>query len=149
MRKLYKNELKGMELLNASKRIKSFNQRYRTDIAEITENTDWNTWKCEMRNWLKIVRRVIKTKDKAIKEASIKKRIEERNSMITKDQRKMINSILDKKYSKISLDKVRILTDAQEEILLNSKEEVHAEAINTYSSLFRSRNHKFENLPEP
>ncbi|CAB4483141.1 unnamed protein product [Rhizophagus irregularis] len=149
MRKLYKNELKGMELLNASKRIKSFNQRYGTDIAKITENTDWNTWKCEMRNWLKIVRRVIKTKDKAIKEASIKKRIEERNSMITKDQRKMINSILDKKYSKISLDKVRILTDAQEEILLNSKEEVHAEAINTYSSLFRSRNHKFENLPEP
>ncbi|PKY33231.1 hypothetical protein RhiirB3_475719, partial [Rhizophagus irregularis] len=149
MRKLYKNELKGMELLNASKRIKSFNQRYGTDIAEITENTDWNIWKCKTRNWLKIVRRVIKTKDKAIKEASIKKRIEERNSMITKDQRKMINSILDKKYSKISLDKVRILTDAQEEILLNSKEEVHAEAINTYSSLFRSRNHKFENLPEP
>lgn len=43
---------------------------------------------------------------------------------------------------------LRILTDTQEEILLNSKEEVHAEAINAYSSLFRSRNHKFENLSE-
>ena len=86
MRKLYKNELKGVELRNASKGIKSFNQCYGTNIAEITEDTDWHTWKCEMRNWLKIVRRIIKIKDKAIKEASIKKRIEERNSMITKDQ---------------------------------------------------------------
>ncbi|CAB4375564.1 unnamed protein product [Rhizophagus irregularis] len=50
MKKLYKNELKGMELLNASKGIKSFNQRYETEIAEIMENTDWNTWKCEMKN---------------------------------------------------------------------------------------------------
>ncbi|GET56608.1 reverse transcriptase family protein [Rhizophagus irregularis DAOM 181602=DAOM 197198] len=148
MRKLYKNELKGVELRNASKGIKSFNQCYGTNIAEITEDTDWHTWKCETRNWLKIVRRIIKIKDKAIKEASIKKRIEERNSMITKDQRKMINSILDKTYSKINLDRIRILTDTQEEILLNSKEEVHTEAINAYSSLFRSRNHKFENLPE-
>ena len=29
-----------MELLNASKGIKSFNQRYGTEIAEITENTN-------------------------------------------------------------------------------------------------------------
>jgi hypothetical protein len=35
---------------------------------------------------LKIVRKVIKIKDKAIKEASIKKRIKERNTIITKDQ---------------------------------------------------------------
>ncbi|PKC11177.1 hypothetical protein RhiirA5_397681 [Rhizophagus irregularis] len=54
MRKLYKNELKGVELCNASKGIKSFNQCYRTNIAEITEDTDWHTWKCETRNWLKI-----------------------------------------------------------------------------------------------
>lgn len=73
---------------------------------------------------LKIVRKVIKIKDKAIKEASIKKRIKERNTMITKDQWKMINSILDKTYSKINLDRICILTDTQEELLLNFKEEV-------------------------
>src|SRR4051794_12274131 len=69
-------------------------------------------------------------------------------SIITTDQQKMINSILDKSYSRINLDRIRIVTDTREEILLNSKEEVQAEAINTFSSIFRSRNHKFENLPE-
>jgi hypothetical protein len=87
-------------------------------------------------------------KDKARKEATIKRRIEERNKMITTDQRKMINSILDKTYSKINLDRIRITTDTQEEVLLNSKDEVQTEAINIFSELFRSRNHKFENLPE-
>ncbi|CAB4403292.1 unnamed protein product [Rhizophagus irregularis] len=148
MRKLYKNELNGTELLKASEGIKSFNQCYGTNISQLTEGTDWHTWKSETRKWLKIVRRVIKVKDKACKEATIKRRIEERNKMITKDQRKMINNILDKKYSKIDLDRIRITADTQEEILLNSKDEVQAEAINTFSSLFRARNHKFENLPE-
>ncbi|GBC39983.1 RNA-directed DNA polymerase from mobile element jockey-like [Rhizophagus irregularis DAOM 181602=DAOM 197198] len=148
MRKLYKNELRGTELVKASEGIKSFNQRYGTNIFQLTEDTDWYTWKCETRNWLKVVRRVIKLKDKACKEATIKRRIEERNNMITTDQRKMINSILDKTYSRINLDRIRIATDTQEEILLNSKEEVQAEAINAFSSIFRSRNHKFENLPE-
>ncbi|GBB94985.1 hypothetical protein RclHR1_02460009 [Rhizophagus clarus] len=146
MRKLHKNELKGKKLLNVTKGIKTFNQHYETNISDITENTDWHTWKCETRNWLKIVRRVIKIKDKAIKEATIKKRIEKRNSMITKNQRKMINSILDKTYSKINLDRICVTTITQEEILLNSKEEVKSEAINTFSSSFRLRNHKFENL---
>ncbi|CAB5124077.1 unnamed protein product [Rhizophagus irregularis] len=91
---------------------------------------------------------MIKLKDKACKEATIKRRIKERNNMITTDQRKMINSILDKTYSRINLDRIRIATDTQEEILLNSKEEVQVEAINTFSSIFRSKNHKFENLPE-
>ncbi|CAB4475366.1 unnamed protein product [Rhizophagus irregularis] len=148
MRKLYKNELKGAELLKASKGIKTFNERYGTNISELTEDTDWHTWKCETRNWLKIVRRVIKMKDKECKEATIKRRIEERNNMITTDQQKMINNILDKIYSKINLDRIRIVTDTQEEILLNTKEEVQAEAINAFLSLFRARNHKFENLPE-
>ncbi|CAB5395938.1 unnamed protein product, partial [Rhizophagus irregularis] len=119
MRKLYKNELKGAELLKASKGIKTFNERYGTNISELTEDTDWHTWKCETRNWLKIVRRVIKMKDKEYKT-----------------------------YSKINLDRIRIVTDTQKEILLNTKEEVQAEAINAFSSLFRARNHKFENLPE-
>ncbi|GBB84595.1 hypothetical protein RclHR1_11170003 [Rhizophagus clarus] len=148
MKKLHKNELKGKELLNATKGIKTFNQRYGTNISDITENTDWHTWKCKIRNWLKIVKRVIKIKDKAIKEVTIKKRIEERNSMIIKDQRKMINSILDKTYSKINLDRICITTNIQEEILLNSKKKVNAEAINTFLSLFRSQNHKFKNLSE-
>ncbi|GES94273.1 exodeoxyribonuclease III [Rhizophagus clarus] len=148
MRKLHKNELKGTELLKASEGIKSFNRHYGTNISQLTEDTDWHTWKCETRNWLKIVRRVIKMKDKACKEATIKRRIEERNKMITTDQRKMINNILDKIYSKINLDRIRITTDTQEETLLNSKDEVQTEAINTFSALFRSRNHKFENLPE-
>ncbi|UZO19771.1 uncharacterized protein OCT59_011042 [Rhizophagus irregularis] len=91
---------------------------------------------------------MIKLKDKACKEATIKRRIKERNNMITTDQRKMINSILDKTYSRINLNRIHIATDTQEEILLNSKEEVQAEAINTFSSIFRSKNHKFENLPE-
>ncbi|PKC07395.1 hypothetical protein RhiirA5_399882 [Rhizophagus irregularis] len=56
MRKLYKNELKGAELLKASKGIKTFNERYGTNISELTEDTDWHTWKCETRNWLKIER---------------------------------------------------------------------------------------------
>ncbi|GBC29860.2 hypothetical protein GLOIN_2v1765743 [Rhizophagus irregularis DAOM 181602=DAOM 197198] len=148
MRKLYKNELKGAELLKASKEIKTFNKHYRTNISKLTEDTDWHTWKCETRNWLKIVRRVIKMKDKECKEATIKRRIEERNNMIITDQRKMINNILDKTYSKINLDRICIVTDTQEEILLNTKEEVQAEAINAFSSLFCARNHKFENLPE-
>ncbi|GES89606.1 Down syndrome cell adhesion molecule-like protein Dscam2 [Rhizophagus clarus] len=83
MRKLHKNELKGTELLKASEGIRSFNRRYETNISQLTEDTDWYTWK----------------------------------------------------YT-------------QEETLLNSKDEVQTEAINTFSALFCSRNHKFENLPE-
>ncbi|GET52549.1 hypothetical protein GLOIN_2v1765743 [Rhizophagus irregularis DAOM 181602=DAOM 197198] len=56
----------------------------------------------------------------------------------------MINNILDKTYSKIDLNRIRIVIDTQEEILLNTKEEVQAEAINAFSSLFYMRNHKFE-----
>jgi hypothetical protein len=63
-------------------------------------------------------------KDKVCKEVTIKRRIEERNKMIITDQRKMINNILDKTYSKINLDRIRIITETQEEILLNSKDEV-------------------------
>jgi hypothetical protein len=74
MRKLYKNELKGIKLHIASKGIKSFNQHYGTNIAEITEDIGWHTWKCETKNWLKIVRRVIKIKDRAIKEAYYKEK---------------------------------------------------------------------------
>ncbi|GET01945.1 hypothetical protein GLOIN_2v1765743 [Rhizophagus clarus] len=58
------------------------------------------------------------------------------------------NCILDKTYSKIDLDRICIITDTQEEYLLNSKEEIHSEAINTFSALFRLQNHKFENLSE-
>ncbi|CAB4391955.1 unnamed protein product [Rhizophagus irregularis] len=144
MRKLYKNKLNGTELLKASEGIKSFNQCYRTNISQLTEGTDWHTWKSETRKWLKIVRRVIKGKTKH----AIKRRIEERNKMITKNQRKMINNILDKKYSKIDLNRIHIIANTQEEILLNSKDEVQAEAINTFSSLFHTRNHKFKNFPE-
>ncbi|GBB93413.1 hypothetical protein RclHR1_21660001 [Rhizophagus clarus] len=68
--------------------------------------------------------------------------------MITKDQCKMINSILDKTYSKFNLDRIHVTTNTQEEILLNYKQEVNAEAINTFSSLFRLWNHKFKNLSE-
>ncbi|GBB85061.1 hypothetical protein RclHR1_11630003 [Rhizophagus clarus] len=134
IRRLSKNELKGTELTDVTKGIKTFNQKYGINILEITEDTDWHTWKCETREWVNVIRRVIKVKDKTIKEVTIKKRIEERNDMITRDQRKMINSILEKTYSKINLDRIRIITDIQDKILLNSKEEVQTEAINAFST---------------
>lgn len=103
--------MKGTELIKASEGIKSFNQCYRTNIFQLTEDTDWYTWKYETRKWLKIIRRVIKMKDKACKEATVKRKFEERNNMIITDQWKMINSILNKIYFKINLNRIRIAID--------------------------------------
>ncbi|GES95991.1 hypothetical protein GLOIN_2v1765743 [Rhizophagus clarus] len=49
---------------------------------------------------------------------------------------------------RVGEDRIRITTDTQDKILLNSKEKIQTEAINAFSTLFRLCNHKFENLSE-
>jgi len=72
--------------------------------------------------------------------------------MIVSDQRRMINSILEKRYNRIILDRVRkkIIDENGDdtEILLTKEEDVKAETVNFFSQIFRKRNHGFDSISD-
>ena len=61
----------------------------------------------------------------------------------------MINSILEKSYRKIVVDRIRIEDPISgENRLVMEPDEIKKEAIKTYEKFFRERHYKFDNLPD-
>src|SRR5438046_165911 len=72
--------------------------------------------------------------------------------MIVSDQRRMINSILEKRYNRIILDRIRkkIIDENGDdtEILLTKEEDVKTETVNFFSQIFRKHNHSFNSISD-
>ncbi|CAG8814188.1 31596_t:CDS:2 [Gigaspora margarita] len=82
------------------------------------------------------------TQDTEEKRQEIKKRIEERYSMIVSDQRRMLNSLLERKHNKIRLDRVT-KTEVRNEIeLIYNPKKIKKE----YKSLSKIRSNWYEGL---
>ena len=127
--------------------IMKMNTKLETDIPLI--GNKWTQeWIEEAHKWLNIIRKSIKQHERAEREKMIKKNINARNGWILDNQKKMINSITEKPYKKIIIDRLRTIDEQGEEKLISDPEGVKQEAIATFKNTFRQRNHKFNNLPK-
>src|SRR5256885_8479321 len=68
---------------------------------------------------------------------------DKRCSLVSSNQKKFINSLLNREYRSITLDRIRKFNDQKNEILITEEEQVKKEAAQHFSTQFRKRNHEF------
>jgi transcription initiation factor TFIID subunit TAF12 len=78
----------------------------------------------------------------------IRRNTELRDGYSRDNQRKLINSILEKDLKKIVIDRLRVIEEEGEEALLVTPAEVKKQAVNTFKESFRRMNHKFEHISD-
>src|SRR5256885_2936375 len=68
---------------------------------------------------------------------------DKRCSLVSSNQKKFINSLLNREYRSITLDRIRKFNNQENEILITKEEQVKKEAAQHFSTQFRKRNHRF------
>ena len=107
-------------------------------------------WLLEVSYWKKIIQRKIVSNTQQEAQKEIMEKVEARFGMIDKEERKMINSILEKPWRRILIDKV-IVQDTESKdtkILLTESDEVKKAADEYYKDQFKARKHQFDSITE-
>lgn len=105
-------------------------------------------WKEEIKRIYKEVKTICDTKLKKAEIKSIEQKIAQRADWITSNQRKMLNSLLNKYKDKIVVDRLIIEQDDQKLSLITDPDEICRLAPSQFKDLQKKRMHKFDNLPE-
>ena len=110
------------------------------------ENQEALTYE-EMETWWKILYKDWKRRREKAEEEEIQNCIEERYGMIVSDQRRMINSLLEKPHRNIKID--RILKEENGKVeLLTEKEEILEEVKSHFEKQFRERKVDLKRMSE-
>jgi hypothetical protein len=106
-----------------------------------------DAWIEDIKGWQKILQEKKKKEWEQKQRKQIEDNIDKRCEMIKTDQGKMIASLLNKPYKKVTLD--RIIEQTEEETRLVTEAELVKEAtVEHYKKQFRKRNTKLEEMSE-
>ena len=134
-------------LLNTQ--IDQINIRQGTQIPEVGEI--WSeVWFAEAKVWKKVIQRKITEELHQKTQKEIIEKVEARFGMIDKEERRMLNSILEKPWKRITIDKVIVqeTTDKNTATLVTEPNEVKIAVDNYYQEQFKPRNHSFNTITE-
>src|SRR5207253_7649042 len=117
-------QIEHIKQLLVNTQIELINLYQETQIPEVKEL--WTEeWLLEVSHWKKIIQRKIVSNTQQEAQKEIIEKVEARFGMIDKEERKMINSILEKPWRRILIDKV-IIQDTESKdtkILLTESDE--------------------------
>jgi hypothetical protein len=138
-----------IEQLLINTQISQINTRQETQIPEV-EGAWSETWFTEARSWKKALQKKIMSELQQKTQKEIIEKVEMRFGMIDKEERRMINSILEKPWKRIVVDKVIIQDpiDKSAKILLTEPNEVKTAADEYYKDQFKARQHSFDTISE-
>ena len=101
----------------------------------------------QLENWAKTVKEAWSKSKKTIEEGRIREFIEDRCEKIVSNQKQMLNSILEKPYKRIKID--RVVEETEESYrLFNTEKEVLNRVETHFKSQFRERIFNQENMKE-
>jgi hypothetical protein len=103
-----------------------------------------------MKSWIRIIEKKIQREDQEKREKVIVENIEKRFGMIGRMEKQMLNSILERPWKKLLIEKVLVgeesITESRE--LITDPEEVLKEVDSHFQRQFYHRDHKFESMSE-
>ena len=130
-----------------NKTITDINDKTGLNIPQITR---WShEWISDASRDYKVLQRSIDIDTKKAVSNRIQQNINERVKMITTNQRRLISSILERSYRKITVDRL-LITDPHTNrmTLLTDPEEIAAEAPKQYTALLTKRLHRFNEMSD-
>jgi hypothetical protein len=127
--------------------IQEINNRQNTQIRELSELSD-REWVLDTKTWIRIMEKNIQREDQEKKEKRIIENIEKRYGMIGRTDKQMLDSILERPWKSILIEK--ILTGAESMVenreLVTDPEKVKEEVNSHFQKQFQKRKHKFEHM---
>src|SRR5260363_39088 len=129
-----------------NKLINRINHLVETQISSVQSNTVEN-WINEALTWWKILKNKILEENCKTTKKEIREFIRKRNERIDKEQKIMLNSILDRSCSKVCIDRL-LCTENSEEKLIIEEEEVLRETAHFFQNQYRSRSLKLNQMNE-
>ncbi|CAG8826451.1 6174_t:CDS:2, partial [Gigaspora margarita] len=100
---------------------------------------DLEGWLTEVYTWHKVLEEKLMTENERVKSAEIKRFVQRRTEMIVSEQKKMLASLLERLFNKVSLD--RLLVKENDQISLATKPE---EVRNLTRDFFQKQFHREE-----
>src|SRR5205085_9286346 len=109
----------------------------------------WNTqYYNKIREWWNILKEKARKALQAEKEKEVKETIEERFALMTRDQKQMLNKLLERPHNKIVVDRVRVQSKNKFENrrLFTESDDIKREVVKYFEGQFRKKNHQFERI---
>ena len=107
-------------------------------------NIAWSTqWTEDSITWFKALNLQIKNNINKRNQDQIQKAVNKRCSYIGTNQKRFINSLLNREHRSIVLNRVRSFDEDGNEVLYTEEDDVKREAANYFKQQFRQCKHKF------
>ena len=139
--------IEDLERAMLDARIEYLNTEYKISISHLLES--WNTQYCnEIREQQNILKEKARKELQAEKEKEVKERIEERFALMTRDQKQMLNKLLECLHNKIVVNRVLVQSKNKFENgrLFTESDDIKREVVKHFEGQFRKRNHQFERI---
>ena len=147
--KAIEQNIEDFERTMLDARIEYLNTEYKISISHLPES--WNTQYCnEIREWWNILKEKARKELQAEKEKEVKERIEERFALMTRDQKQMLNKLLEHPHNKIVVDRVLVQSKNKFENgkLFIESNDIKKEVVKHFEGQFRKRNYQFEQIDQ-
>ncbi|CAG8823632.1 16464_t:CDS:1, partial [Gigaspora rosea] len=104
----------------------------------------------ELKNWGKVLRKKLKVEECKRKENEISFKIEQRFNIMKKDKKRMLQSLLNRPYNKVILNRVLVEENShyQNQELIKDEMEVKQQVISHFQKQFRRRDQKFKEMSQ-
>jgi hypothetical protein len=149
MRDKASEEIEEVELFLWNCQIQMLNSKYDFQIREVSR-VEKEIWIEDTKTWIRILEHKIRREEQSKRERLIIENVERRYGMIEKIEKQMLNSILERPWKKINIDKVIVEQEGSTENnnLLVEATEVKDEVDRHFQQQFKRRKHLFENMSE-
>ncbi|CAG8589878.1 2525_t:CDS:2 [Paraglomus occultum] len=137
----------GLERAILNARIEHLNTEYKTNIPRLPES--WNKEYCiEIKEWWNVLKEKARKEMQAAKEKEIKEKIEERFALMPKNQKQMLNKLLERPHNKIIVDRVLVQgkNKFESKKLVTESDDIKREVERHFKEQFRKRKHQFEQI---
>src|SRR5260363_301912 len=127
--------------------IDSLNQSYQTQIPRMPKF--WSQVDLEnLKNWGKILRKKAEEEERKRREKEISLKVEQRFSMMKNNKKRMLQSLLNRPYNKVTIDRVLLKEDShyQNQELISDESDVKEQVISHFQKQFRKRKQKFKEM---
>ena len=141
--------INNIDQANFNSQIEEINQVYQTQIHLLPEywsQIDIN----KLKNWEKVLRKKVEKEECKNKEKEISIRIEQRFGIMKENKKKMLQSLLNKPYNKVTIDRVlrEESTHYQNQELIVDELLVKQQVTAHFQKQFKKRNQKFEEMDQ-
>jgi hypothetical protein len=127
--------------------IDTANAEATTNIPHV-DNINLRSWPALCRPHIKCMKKQFKIQALQAKEEAINKRLISRAEDTISNQSRMLSSLLDKDFKKITVDRLVTTDENNVPTLHTNPDDILSLAPKQYSALLRPRNHGFDNLPD-